>query len=144
MRFLHGAVKTIGLNSHFTCGKDSIMLKLMNDWPDNVVAVSASGQISGKDYDDVLIPAVESSVKKHGKIRVLYQLSRDFTGFTAEAMFDDAKLGILHRTDFEKIAVVTDANWILRAVQAFSLFIPCPVRVFRNKDMSGAKIWLIE
>ncbi|MGO9138551.1 MAG: STAS/SEC14 domain-containing protein [Syntrophales bacterium] len=55
-------------------------------------------------------------------VRVLYQLSRDFLGFTAGAMLDDAKLGIRHLTQFEKIAVVTDANWISRAVQFFSLF----------------------
>ena len=120
------------------------MFEIIQDMPDNVVAVRASGQISGKDYDDVLIPAVDSSLKRHGKIRILYQLSRDFSGFTAEAMFDDAKVGIRHRTSFEKIAVVTDADWISRAVQFFSVFIPCPVKVFGNNDMSGAKAWLIE
>jgi hypothetical protein len=120
------------------------MLEIMQNMPDYVVAIRARGQISGKDYDDVLIPAVERALKRHGKIRVLYQLSRDFSGFTAEAMFDDAKFGIHHLTELEKIAVVTDAKWILRAVPVFSLFIPCPVRVFGNKDMSGAKAWLIE
>jgi len=120
------------------------MLEIIQDMPDNVVAVRATGQISGKDYDDVLIPAVESRVKRHGKIRVLYQLGRDFSGFTAEAMFDDAKLGILHRSSFEKIAVITDADWISRAVQFFSLFIPCAVKVFGNNDLSGAKARLIE
>ncbi len=120
------------------------MLEIMQDMPDNVVAVRASGQISGKDYDDVLIPAVESSLKRHGKIRVFYQLSRDFSGFTAEAMFDDARLGIRHRTSFEKIAVVTDADWIPRAVQFFSLFISCPVKIFGNDDIPEAKAWLIE
>ncbi len=120
------------------------MLEIMQDMPDNVVAVRASGKVSGKDYDDVLIPAVEGSIKRHGNIRVLYQLSRDFSGFTAGAMFDDAKLGIRHLTEFEKIAVVTDADWISRAVQFFSFFIPCPVKIFGNNDMSEAKSWLIQ
>jgi SpoIIAA-like len=120
------------------------MLEIMQDMPDNVVAVRASGKVSRKDHDDVLIPAVEGSIERRGKIRVLYQLSRYFSGFTAEAMLDDAKLGIRHLTDFEKIAVVTDAAWISRAVQLFSLFMPCPVKIFRNNDMSEAKAWLIE
>jgi SpoIIAA-like len=120
------------------------MLELIQDMPDNIVAVRASGQISGQDYDEVLIPAVESGVKRHGKIRVLYQLSPDFSGFTAGAMFDDARLGIRHLTEFEKIAVVTDADWISRAVQFFSLFMPCPVKIFGNHDISEAKAWLIE
>jgi len=120
------------------------MLEIMQDMPDNIVAVRAIGKVSGKDYDDILIPAVEGGLKRHGKIRVLYQLSNDFSGFTAEAMFDDAKLGIRYLTKFEKIAVVTDADWISRAVQFFSLFIPCPVKIFGNNDMSWAKAWLIE
>ncbi len=120
------------------------MLEIIQDMPDNVVAVRASGKVSGKDYDDVLIPAVEGGIKRHGKVRVFYQLTRDFSGFTAEAMFDDAKLGIRHLTEFEKIAVVTDADWTSRTVQFFSLFIPCPVKIFGNNDMSEAKAWLIE
>jgi hypothetical protein len=120
------------------------MMEIIQDMPDNVVAVKASGKVSGEDYDDILIPAVESSLKRHGKIRVLYQLSNDFSGFTAGAMLDDAKLGIRHLTEFEKIAVVTDAEWISRAVQFFSFFIPCPVKIFGNNDISEAKSWLIQ
>lgn len=45
------------------------MLEIIQDMPDNIVAVRASGQISGKDYDDALVPAVASSVKRHWKIR---------------------------------------------------------------------------
>lgn len=119
-------------------------MEIIQDMPDNVVAVKASGKVSGEDYDDILIPAVESSLKRHGKIRVLYQLSNDFSGFTAGAMLDDAKLGIRHLTEFEKIAVVTDAEWISRAVQFFSFFIPCPVKIFGNNDISEAKSWLIQ
>jgi hypothetical protein len=120
------------------------MLEIMTDMPDNVLAVRASGQISGKDYDDILIPAVESSLKRHKKIRVLYQLSPDFSGFTTEAMFDDAKFGMRYLTAFEKIAVVNDVDWISKTVQFFSLFIPCPVKIFSNDDMSGATAWLVE
>lgn len=120
------------------------MLEVMHDMPDSVVAIRASGQVTGKDYEDVLIPAVESSLKRHRKIRVLYQISRDFSGFTAEAMVDDARIGLSHRTAFEKVAVVTDVEWISRAVQFFSLFIACPVKIFGNHDIALAKAWLIE
>jgi hypothetical protein len=41
----------------------------MHELPDNVLGVSAEGQISGADYETVLIPAVESKLKSHDKIR---------------------------------------------------------------------------
>lgn len=120
------------------------MLEIMRDMPDQVMAVRASGLVTGKDYEDVLIPNLESRLKRHEKILVLYQLDRDFSGFTAEAMIDDARFGLRHRTAFEKIAVVTDAEWISRAVHFFSLFVPCPVRIFANHDIFLAKAWLLE
>ena len=120
------------------------MLEIIQNMPDFVVAVRASGQVTGKDYEEILIPAVESSLKRHEKIRVLYQLDRDFSGFTAEALFDDARIGLRHRSAFEKIAVVTDVDWIEKSVHFFSLFVPCPVRIFGNHDLSIAKAWLLD
>ena len=35
------------------------MLKLLEGLPDNVLGVSAEGKITGKDYETVLIPAIE-------------------------------------------------------------------------------------
>ena len=120
------------------------MLEIMQNMPDSVVAIRASGHVTGRDYEDVLIPAVESSLKRHEKIRVLYQLDRDFSGFTAGALFDDARLGLRHRSAFEKIAIVTDADWIAKSAHFFSLFVPCPVMIFGNHDISVAKAWLLE
>jgi hypothetical protein len=80
------------------------------------------------DYDNVLIPAIEDKIEKHGKIRMLYQLGRDFKGFTYEAMWEDAKVGILNLTAFEKIAVVSNVDWIIDAVRIFRFVIPCPVK----------------
>jgi hypothetical protein len=120
------------------------MLEIMQNMPDSVVAIRASGQVTGKDYEDVLIPAVESGLKRYEKIRVLYQLDRDFSGFTAGALFDDARLGLHHRRAFEKITIVTDVDWIAKSVHFFSLFVPCPVRIFGNHHISIAKVRLLE
>ncbi len=70
------------------------MIEIMQGLPENVVAVIANGKITSEDYDNVLIPAIESKIQKHGKIRMLYQLGSNFTGFTYEAMWEDAKVGI--------------------------------------------------
>lgn len=88
------------------------MIEIIQGLPDNVVAVTASGKVTGEDYDSVLIPVIEEKLKKHDKIRVLYVLGPDVSGFTAGAMWDDAKIGIRHLTAYEKVSVVSDANWI--------------------------------
>jgi hypothetical protein len=118
------------------------MIEIIPDMPDEVVAVSAKGTVTGEDYDNVLVPVIEERLKRHQKIRMLYQLGRDFSGFTAAAMWDDAKVGIRHLSAFEKIAVVSDVDWIASAVRIFAFVIPCPVKVFRNDKLSEAKNWV--
>jgi SpoIIAA-like len=120
------------------------MIEIMQGLQENVVAAIASGKVTGEDYDNVLIPAIEDKIKKYGKIRMLYQLGQDFTGFTYEAMWDDAKVGIWHLTAFEKIAVVSDVDWIIDAVKVFKFIIPCPVKTYRNEALPKAKAWISE
>lgn len=118
------------------------MIEIISDMPENIVAVSASGKVTGEDYDKVLIPGLEEKLKGHKKIRLLYHLGKDFSGFTAEAMWDDTKVGIRHLTAFEKIAVVSDVEWIVGAVKVFAFVIPCPVRIFGNEGLLEAKAWV--
>jgi len=118
------------------------MMTTIPDVPDNVVAVKATGKITREDYEEVLIPAIEEKLKKHAKIRLLYQIGADAVEFTAGAMWDDAKIGLRHLTAFEKIAVVSDIEWITSAVKVFSFVIPSLVRTFGNSGFPDAKAWV--
>ncbi|AKB75412.1 hypothetical protein MSLAZ_2151 [Methanosarcina lacustris Z-7289] len=120
------------------------MIEIIQGLPENILAVIASGKVTGEDYEKVLIPAIEDKIRKYGKIRMLYQLGQDFTGFTYDAMWDDARVGIWHLTAFEKVAVVSDVDWIIDAVKIFKFVIPCPVKTFRNEEFPEAKAWIIE
>ena len=109
------------------------MIELTSDVPDNVLAVIAHGKVTGEDYDKVFTPAVEEKLKTHEKIRLLYCGDKDLSGYTIVAMWDDAKVSLRHLAAFEKMAVVTDVHWIADAVKLFAFFIPCPVRIFRQR-----------
>lgn len=88
------------------------MIEIDSDMPDNVMAATAHGKVSGQDYETVLVPAIEAALKRHKQIHLLYQLAPDFSGFTAEAMWDDFKVGVRPLTAFDKIAVVADQGWV--------------------------------
>jgi hypothetical protein len=107
----------------------------------NVVALSAHGKVSHQDYERVLIPSVEEKIRLHSKIRFLFVLADDFEGYTAEAIWDDTKVGLQHITAFEKIAVVTNIVWVKEAVRFFGIFVPCPVKVFAKKEIQAATAW---
>ncbi|MDR3369540.1 STAS/SEC14 domain-containing protein [Rhodoferax sp.] len=118
------------------------MIALRQDLPDNVIGIVASGEVSANDYETVLAPAIESSLKKHRRLRILYQLGPTFTGFTVGAMWDDMKVGLGHLGAWDKIAVVTDVTWIAGATRAFGFTIPCPVKVLSNSELTQAERWI--
>jgi len=118
------------------------MMKLDSSLPDYVVGVSASGEVDAKDYETVLMPALDSALKRHNRIRVIYQLTPEFTGFTSGAMWDDSKLGIAHWKAWERIAVVTDIAWIAHATRMFAFIMPGMVKVFSNAELAQARKWI--
>ena len=109
---------------------------------ENVISISAHGNVTHEDYAQVLIPAVDEKIKAHGKVRLLYHLGSDVTGCDIEAVWDDARTGVQHFTAFEKIAVVTDIAWIKAAVQTFGIFKTRPVKIFSNVEIVEATSWI--
>lgn len=120
------------------------MLERIHDLPDGILGFEAKGEVTGADYQSVLIPAVEEMLARWKKIRFLYHIGNEFTGFDAKALWEDARVGLQHITVWERIAVVTDVGWIRTAVKAFGLLMHGQVRVFDNSEFSEAKRWLGE
>lgn len=118
------------------------MLELMPDLPERVVGVVASGEVSAHDYETVLVPAIEAALEKHDGVRIVYQIGPAFTGFTAGAAWDDMKLGVAHLRAWERVAIVTDVQWVTAAMRLFAFTMPCPVRLFANSDLAQALHWI--
>ena len=120
------------------------MIEITSGMPDNILAVTAHGTVTAQDYENILLPAVEDAIKRHKKIRLLFRTAEDFSGYTAGAMWDDAKLGVRHLTAFEKIAVVSDVPWLVQATKLFRFLIPCPVKIFSSEKLPDAEAWIRE
>jgi hypothetical protein len=120
------------------------MIEVLTDLPDRVLGLLAHGEVTADDYKDVLVPAIEERLSRFTKVRLLYIVGGDFTGFTGGAAWEDAKVGMTHLTDFERIAVVTGVDWIEKMVRAFGFAIPCEVRVFDDDDLEAARGWVTE
>ena len=69
-------------------------------------------------------------------------LGPDWDGYTAGAMFDDAKLGIEHLKAWKRFAIVSDAAWVHHLAKVFSLLVPGEVRVFAISDLDVATVWV--
>ena len=118
------------------------MVEQIPDLPDNVLGFAAKGTVTAEDYESVIIPAVEALFARQRKVRFLYHLGEDFSGFEAAAMWDDTKLGLKHLSGWERMAVVSDVEWIRAAIRIFGLAIPGHIRVFHNSELTEAKQWI--
>ncbi|MFT6407727.1 MAG: hypothetical protein ACJAQ6_001141 [Arenicella sp.] len=118
------------------------MIKQIFDLPDNVLGFKGSGEITALDYQTVLVPALETTLSKTRRARLIYVLDEDFDGFTAGAAWQDAKVGLMHITRFERLAVVTDADWIRKSIKAFGFAMPGEVRVYDGDQLLQAREWV--
>ncbi|MFH5774742.1 STAS/SEC14 domain-containing protein [Paracoccus sp. NGMCC 1.201697] len=115
--------------------------QLLDGYPDNVIAIRASGEVTSGDYEDKLIPLVQEK-SKLGKLRLLMVIGPDFEGYSAGALWDDARLGVTHWRSFERVAVVTDIGWITRSLKLFAPLMPGEVAVFPLAAQDAAKAWI--
>ena len=77
----------------------------------------------------------------HREICLYYQTTSDFS-MEPDAAWEDLKVGVEHLTRWERIAVVTDVNWLRRAVRAFSFLLPGRIKVFLSSDTAAARQWI--
>jgi hypothetical protein len=110
--------------------------------PDHVLGFEASGKVSGEDYEQALIPAVEAELERRDKISLLYVLGEDFDGYSTAAMWDDTKVGMRHLFDWERLAVVTDDDTYGHMIKAFGFLVPAEVRVFPLAEREAAEVWI--
>lgn len=118
------------------------MIETLSGFPDNVVGFKASGHVTRQDYETVVIPAVEAAFRLHPSLRLYYQLDSDFEGIGPGAVWEDFKVGMEHVRHWERIALVTDVDWIGAAMKVFSFLMPGEVRLFPLSDAAQAHEWL--
>ncbi len=115
---------------------------VMDGYPDHVVAIRAQGTLTSDDYEKILIPLIEEKIRAHGKVGMLCWCGVEFKGFTAGAMWDDARFGLMHLGDLDRVAIVSDIEWIRMSMKLFSSLVKAPVQIFHNAEIEDAKQWV--
>ncbi len=118
------------------------MIAPIEGLPDNVIGFEAEGRVTREDYERVMIPVVEKAIREHGKVRCLYVLGPEFERYTMGSLWQDAKVGVEHLRSWERIACVSDADWMGHAVHAFGWMFPGAIRHFSLDEIDAAKEWV--
>ncbi|MFN8146098.1 MAG: STAS/SEC14 domain-containing protein [Candidatus Nanopelagicales bacterium] len=119
------------------------MILIRSDMPPGTIGFEAVGELTADDYRDVIVPALERRLPDQ-PLRMLVLLDERFDKVTPGAAIQDIKLWLEHRDDWRKIAVVTDHEWITRAVDDVTAFSADRLRAFPTAQLDAAGTWLSE
>lgn len=122
------------------------MIEPIADLPAGVTGFSLEGELTERDYSDVLLPALLAATKK-GEVRLLLLGAKGFDVMSLKAHFESARedpdLDFGHSKDWRRVAIVADANFVIRAAfPAVAKAIPVETKLFSLGDEAEARTWV--
>lgn len=118
------------------------MIKILPETQSDLLAIRAEDKLTTEDYENIFVPQMNKLIEKYGKVRVLLIFSEDFKGWELGALWEDAKVGLHHRNDFSKIAVVTDKKWLDWTAQLGAIIMNGQLKTFDPKEIENAFQWI--
>jgi hypothetical protein len=118
------------------------MITVLPESTGNILVLRASEKLTDLDYKDVLIPRLEAIIAEHGKARLLLDMGDEFHGWEAAALWDDARFGLTHRKDFEKMGVIGGPRWVEWGMKIGALAISGEIRSFSSSERDVALRWI--
>ena len=59
------------------------------------------------------------------------------------AIWEDFRIGVEHLSRWERVAVITDVEWIKQTMRLFGFLIPSATRAFAASEADSARVWII-
>lgn len=120
------------------------MIERIEGMPAETIGLRASGELSVEDYRGVLEPAIRAGVES-GELRLLFVLT-EFDGLGSGAWVEDMKTGLRawahDRSAWKRFALVTDVEWVAKAMRMFAWMAPGEAEVFGLAQEDEARAWV--
>ena len=121
------------------------MIEPLEGMPEGTIGFRATGHVTGEEYRDVLLPAMRAAAES-GEVRMVFAAGPGFDRFEAGALAADTRagitLGVGHLHSWKRTALVTDVEWIAKALHMFAWLTPGEVRTFELDELDEAKEWV--
>lgn len=117
------------------------MIERIEEAPAGVVAFKAVGEVSLEDYTQVLKPALDSAMAGGRKIRAVFLLGPEYSGYAKGVKREDLGVGLSFLRKWERCAIVTDAQGIRDLMRRFGWMMGRRLKHFRVADLPAAMDW---
>src|SRR3954452_13146804 len=118
------------------------MLRSISDMPAGTIGFEAIGETEDDDWERAVEPILRREIAEGRKVRLLYLLGPAAREVEGDAMKADTGFRARHASSFERVAVVSDEDWMRPALRALSFLMPGKAKGFRVADLDDAKAWL--
>jgi hypothetical protein len=120
------------------------MLRPVTDMPAGTIGFEAIGDVEDEDWEHVVEPVLRQAIAEGRNVRLLYLFGPSADEVEGDALKAGAGFRARHAGSYERVAVVSDENWVRPALRALSFIFPGKTRGFRVRDLAAAKAWLAE
>jgi hypothetical protein len=118
------------------------MITILTDVAPQVAAFEAKGTVSAEDYKNVLIPHIDAVAKKNDKISFLMLMDTDVANYDIGAWVKDIAVGFKHFSQWHRLAVVSDQDWLGKIAEVVGHVIPGNIKSFKRAELQEAKGWV--
>jgi hypothetical protein len=123
------------------------VIEKLDGMPPETFGFRATGSVTADEYREVLLPGMRDAAKA-GDVRMVFAIGPGFDKFEAGALAQDMRagisLGIGHPRAWTRTAVVTDVDWIAKAMHMFGWMTPGEVKLYDLDGLEDAKAWVAE
>ena len=117
------------------------MIQQMTSLPANMVGFRSSGTVTKEDFDFV-IDRVKEQVEANGELNYMLVLDNSPSDFTAGAWLNDAWLGVKNLLKWNRAAIVTDLEDVIKFTEGFSKVMPGEFRGYKKSQLQEAVDWV--
>jgi SpoIIAA-like len=123
------------------------LIEKVTDLPPGTLGFRASGKITSDEYRQMMEP-IYAALERGEKLSIYFELGDDFDGLGSGALWQDVKaagsVGLKHRSSWQRMALVTDKDWVRHGASAFGWLAPGELRLFESSERDEARAWLAE
>jgi hypothetical protein len=121
------------------------VIEPLDGMPDGTIGFRATGRVTREEYRDLLLPSMRAAAER-GDVRMVFAVGPGFEKFELGALAQDTKagisLGIGHPRAWKRTALVTDVDWIAKALHMFARLVPGVVKLYGLEALDDAKAWV--
>jgi hypothetical protein len=120
------------------------MLRRMTDMPAGTIGFEAIGKVEDDDWEEAVEPVLRAEITDGRKVRLLYLLGAEARHVEGDAMSADTGFRARHASSFDRVAVVSDEDWMRPALRTLAFMLPGKAKGFRVRELPAAKTWVAE